>query len=65
MKWDEILKLVIPLAIAISASLVGGDKMSNAKIAKHDDAIIQMEKAMIELKADMRILEYKIKHDGE
>jgi len=65
MRWEEILKLIIPVAIAISASLVGGDKIANAKIAKHDDAIVEMQKEIYKLGLDIEKLEWIIKHEEE
>ena len=65
MKWDDILKLLIPFMLATATALVGGDKMSKAKIEKYDMEIIEMQKDMIQLKGDIKLLEYKLKHNGD
>ena len=64
MKWDELIKL-ISIALAIIASLVSGNKMSSAKIEKYDVEIIELQKDAIRLKAEIDILKFMIKDEGD
>ena len=64
MKLDEFIKLVT-IALAIIASLVGGDVRSTGKIEKYDEEFIKMKGELAELKGYMQGLKHAIEHDGE